>query len=519
MSTNCVQDGSEKSSFAKNTKSSSAKILKSSVLIGGSQIITLLLGVIRSKAIALLLGPTGFGLLGLLLSIKTTVSTFADLGIQRSGVREIAHTHSSNDTSSTAKTILTTRRMSWIYGSLAGILLAFSCIPVSRLVFGTEEHAKEIALVAIGVTLQLISGGLKTIIQGQRRISDLARLSIASAVISTVLTIPLYFFLGITGIAIAVVVMAASDLAVTSYYYHKSKVSLPSLKWRDSLLATVAILPLGIAFMWNGLMISGTELFTHSIIASKLGIIEVGIFAAAYRLSGILINMVTAAMGADFYPGLVAVKDDHKQMRHLVFLQTEIGMLLVVPGLLCVVACSPWIILLLYSSEFAEASEILPWLAVGSFLRVLAWPSGFILVAKGHSALLITSQTLLSAAYVGLTYLLLINFDIAGVVAAYLIYQMLYLVTYHIIGHSILGQLVPGAFWLKAFAAVSCIVTIIGISHWSGDLPALIVGGCLTIASGYYCLKDLLNKLGPSHRLTLLIKQTPFLSRLATGLN
>ena len=41
------------------------QILKSSALIGGSSLISVVIGIVRTKAFALLLGPTGVGLMGL----------------------------------------------------------------------------------------------------------------------------------------------------------------------------------------------------------------------------------------------------------------------------------------------------------------------------------------------------------------------------------------------------------------------------------------------------------------------
>ena len=52
------------------------QILKSLVLIGGSSVLNIGIGIIRTKAMAVLLGPAGFGLMGLYGSI-------ADLAVSR----------------------------------------------------------------------------------------------------------------------------------------------------------------------------------------------------------------------------------------------------------------------------------------------------------------------------------------------------------------------------------------------------------------------------------------------------
>jgi antigen flippase len=46
-------------------KESYGQILKSSALVGGSSVLNVGIGIIRTKAMAMLLGPAGFGLFGL----------------------------------------------------------------------------------------------------------------------------------------------------------------------------------------------------------------------------------------------------------------------------------------------------------------------------------------------------------------------------------------------------------------------------------------------------------------------
>ena len=80
-----------KSDLPNNSEGSShGQILRSSVLIGGSQALVLLVGVARTKILAVLLGPAGFGLMSVYMAIGDLAAGIASLGVDRSGVREIA---------------------------------------------------------------------------------------------------------------------------------------------------------------------------------------------------------------------------------------------------------------------------------------------------------------------------------------------------------------------------------------------------------------------------------------------
>ena len=64
---------SQKEESRADEKSSYGQILKSSALIGGSSVVNILIGIVRTKAMALLLGPEGFGLMG----VYGSISNFA----------------------------------------------------------------------------------------------------------------------------------------------------------------------------------------------------------------------------------------------------------------------------------------------------------------------------------------------------------------------------------------------------------------------------------------------------------
>ena len=76
--------------MAADSSSSYSQILKSSSLIGGAQGVNLLIGIVRTKFVAILIGPIGIGLVGTYQAIQGMVGTVAGLGIQSSAVRDVA---------------------------------------------------------------------------------------------------------------------------------------------------------------------------------------------------------------------------------------------------------------------------------------------------------------------------------------------------------------------------------------------------------------------------------------------
>ena len=89
---------------------STRQMLRSSVMVGGASIVNSVVGLLRIKAAAVLLGPAGVGLIGLLTSLVGTASTLAGLGFGTAGTRQIAEASAAND----ARAVATARRALFI---------------------------------------------------------------------------------------------------------------------------------------------------------------------------------------------------------------------------------------------------------------------------------------------------------------------------------------------------------------------------------------------------------------------
>ena len=122
------------------TEKSYGRMLKSSVLLGGSSVINVGLGALRTKILAVQLGPELFGVMGLYSTLILMIQGVASLGIGQSAVREIAAASGSEDQKHIARTIRAYRRVVMVTG-IAGLLITL-CLayPASFVTFHNGEH-------------------------------------------------------------------------------------------------------------------------------------------------------------------------------------------------------------------------------------------------------------------------------------------------------------------------------------------------------------------------------------------
>ena len=87
------------------------------------------------------------------------------------------------------------------------------------------------------------------------------------------------------------------------------------------------------------------------------------------------------AMGADFFPREAAAKDE-AEARGITEKQILAGLLLGVPLIVALLTLGPLSIRLLYADTFDAAIPLLAWMAWGVFVRLVAWPLGFWMMAR-----------------------------------------------------------------------------------------------------------------------------------------
>ena len=470
-------------------------ILRSSSLIGGSALINVLIGMVRSKFAAIYLGPSGIGLLGVYLSLVGIVQSVSDMGISTSGVREIAGATLDKDEDTFSKVAISLRRVVWATGMLGMLVLVIGSPGWSWVSFGNFNYAGVIALLGSVILIASITTGQSCILQGTRRIADLARISVIGAFLGTVIVVPCYYFFGEKGIVPSIILSATAMLIITWRFARRVPVTRITVSWKESRSVIFHLLQFGFPVMLAGAMTGLTGYFIRVLVVQKIGLEGAGIYQAAFGLSGLLVNFVLQAMGTDYYPRLTAVAADNKQMGFEVNIQTEIALLLAMPLLCATIIFAPVAIHIFYSGAFDEAVGILRWFVYGIFGRVISWPLGFVILAKGKGKIFFLSEMAINLLQLVLVWFCMARWGLPGAGVAY---ALLYVVNTGLV--LILCYTLTKETWNTMVSlqiiAFCCILIILGLNcafnpqfyvQWG---VGLIILTALTV----YCLQQLSTK-------------------------
>lgn len=457
-------------------ESSHKQILRSSAIIGGASFINILIGLLRMKVVAVLLGPAGIGLIGILNNLMTTGSTIAALGFGNVGTRQIAEARGRGDPSAVDAS---RRALFWgtIVLALIGALAFWAARSViAEHVLGDAALAPHVGWVSLGIALTVATGSQRALLTGMRRIGDIARITIVSSLASALAGIAAVYFLGEAGVIVLVLTAPLAGFIISCIFVAK----LPRIKTGRTPLSELSeqwmtLARLGSAFMVAGLSVTLGQLVVRSMVQQQLGTDSLGYFQAAWAISMTYVGFVLSAMGADYYPRLTAAIYDQEKARRLVNEQTQVAILLAGPVLVAMLALAPWVISLLYTEEFLPAVTLLRWQILGDILKILSWPMGFIILACGKGTIFMAKEAAVMGVFVGLTWVTLPFFGLEATgIAFFAMYAVnvpiLFFITRSLIGFSWSREVKFDGALLIVAATLTAV-----IGHFS-DLFALSLG-------------------------------------------
>jgi O-antigen/teichoic acid export membrane protein len=480
----------------KDSPNSYRQIFKATSIFGGVQVFNILINIIRSKFIAVLLGPVGIGISGLLNDTINLIRGLTTFGLGTSAVKNVAVANATGDQERIGEVVAVFRKWVWATG-LLGFVVALVLSPwLSQLAFSSKEYTVSFALISITLLLSQISAGQGVILQGMRQLRYLAQAGLIGSVLGLVTSIPLYYYFGKKGIVPGIIATSLTSLLLTWYFARKVKVKKVSVDLKKAITEGKTMLSLGFMLTLSSLVTLGVSYLVRIFISKQGGLADVGLYNAGFAIINSYVGLVFTAMSTDYYPRLSGVAHDNVQAGREINQQAEIALLIIAPILCVFLVFIDWAVILLYSNKFIAVNAMIHWAALGMFFKAASWAIAFLLLAKGASKVffwneLITNVYLLLLNLVGYYYYGLTGLGISFMIA-YLLYliQLIWLTKrlYDFRFHRGFARLFTVQFTL----GLGCFLTI----KLTDGLKAYIIGSILILISTIYSLFEMDNRIG-----------------------
>lgn len=478
--------------------------MKATSIFGGVQVFQITITIIRSKIIAVLLGPAGIGINGLLNSTTSLIAGMTNFGLGTSAVKNVAAAYGTGDTTRIAKVVRVLRRMVWATGLLGAVLTLISSPWLSQLTFGNRDYTLAFIWISVTLLFNQVSIGQSVVLRGMRQLNYLARSSLSGSVLGLLVSVPIYYKWGVDGIVPAIILTSIVNLMRTWYYARKVKLPTVEVSREETVKEGKDMLVMGFMLSLSGLYVLAKNYGIRAFISNLGGLEQVGLYSAGFAIVNTYVGMVFTAMSTDYYPRLSGVANDNIEARKLINQQAEIAILILAPFLTIFIIFVGWIIILLYSNEFTGINQMVQWAALGMFFKAVSWSMAFVFLAKGHSKLYLGNELFggtvtLACHLLGYYYGGLTGMGI-GFLVGYAFYALqVFVVTKRKYDFSFSGDLLR-IFFPQLSAGIFClIIALLTPSPWKyvGGVPIIVVSSLFSLREldKRIGLKGLLNRI------------------------
>lgn len=357
--------------------------LKTTAIFGGVQVFQILLSIVRGKLVAVLLGSSGIGISTQYISSLVIISAIATLGLNLSGVRNIAQAYEEHDPERISKTYTVFLSWSYFTGGLGLILTIVFSPLLSIFAFQTYDQIFSFILLSLYVACTILWGNQNAILQGTKSYKELAASNLFSALISLVIIIPLYYILGQEGIVPGLILGSLISFGVAFFSVRQLKIPFAKIPVYEVFQSGLEMAKLGIAMMVTSLLGSLIIFIINTYITIHGSLSELGLYQSGSNITMQYVGLIFSAMAVGYFPQLAAVSADNEKIRKIANEQSEITILLISPIINILILLAPLVIQILLSPEFLPLENFIRIMCLGTIMKAASYPIGYISFAKG----------------------------------------------------------------------------------------------------------------------------------------
>lgn len=475
--------------------------MKATSLFGGVQVVNILIRIIRSKVIAILIGPSGMGIASLLTSTMELINGLTNFGLERSAVKEISLETSNSDEEKLARTIGILKKLVWITITIGVLVMLISAPWLSEFAFENRDYTISFMWISIALLFKQLASSHLAILQGLRKLESLAKANLYGNFIGLFITLPLYYFFGIDAIVPAIIVATFMSFVFTYYYSNNIGIKKVKISTKEAVSEGKSMINLGVMLSFSSMITLLVAYIIRIYITQingggDLGLFEVGLYNAGFVILNAYVGIIFNAMGTDYFPRLSAISDNIVKIRKTVFEQALIAILLITPIIVIFLTFAPLIITLLYSKEFSPIVSMVSWGILGMVFKAVSWSMGYMIIAKGDSKVFLKTAVGFNA------ILLLFNVlgynygGLEGIGFSFFLYYIIHYIAIRVITYFRYNFYFEKGFYkIFTFTVVLCLVAFLLTFISNSVLKYGLMFGVIVI-SVIYSYKQLDKKLG-----------------------
>ncbi|MFY1020289.1 oligosaccharide flippase family protein [Ectopseudomonas khazarica] len=390
------------------------------------QFLGLLFGAAAMKILAVLAGPAGVGLYSVLRQLQQILSSVASLGGQNAIVQGLSTLSGLDRERFFVSTLYMFLMTSLLVG---GLVMIFSEVIAGWVLAG--EHVAAIRWLVVPIVLGALLFFFRGVLTSDMQYGAVAFINMLTGLGAAVVAVPsgfafvygypefLVFMLG--GTVIPPLMFAFFYVRRLGYLRNLSSFA-PSVVSRYSISKFLEVaLPLLLSLV----LTLGCVLVVRAKAVHLYGLEGAGLFDAAWSVSAMYLALFLASLQSYLLPEL-SKTEKGPALQSALSRAFHFALILSLPLIVGLVVLKPLVMSLLFSEAFSPALDVLRWVLLGDFVRVLGWVISTTLIARADMKGFALAEALWSMIFVSLAWVLL-PLGIEWIGVAYLVGYVAYL--------------------------------------------------------------------------------------------
>ena len=443
-----------------DSKTSYHHMLKTTSLFGGVQFLTIVIAIIRTKLIAVFIGPAGMGIIALLNSAIGIIGSLSGLGIETSGVKHISAEYKNEDLNTVSVTVSVIRKVAFATGSIGCVLMLLFSNWLSLITFGNSDQMYSFMLLSLVLFFRQLTVSELAILQGLRKMRFLAKANLYGNISGLLVSVPLYYFYGIDAIVPTIIGISVAALLFSFYYSKKVKIERKSITKAQLFTEGKRIVKLGFMLTVSGLLTLVTAYLIQIYVGKQGGLEQVGFYNAGFTLLNSYVGIIFTVMSTDYFPRLASICDHNEAVRTSVTQQSFLSILIITPIIILFLTLVPLIVKVIFTPEFVTIIPMVCFGILAMLFRAVSWSMGYILIAKGDSKIFLKTAIGFNALSLLLNVMGYYCYGLEGLGFSFLLYYMIHFFGLKIITYKRYGFYFDSDFYQIYLICIGmCLVT------------------------------------------------------------
>lgn len=464
------------------------------VILGGSSVLTIFGALVTAKLWALWLGPSGFGLLGLLQGLlqftAIVVANWIGYALVQCGVDP--------DAARQAVGMAALRRsawaMTWMLAAFTVFLFWIFRAQISSLALGDAHYGSDVVWIGIALALTGAYCTQLGVINAYHDVKSLAQIGALTAILGTGVLLAVVYWFRTAGIAPAL----AANAAVGVLLGHAFRRRIPTVDrahapYRALLAKARELVRFGVPLSGSMLVGTGVQRALPIFILPLLGAIGVGFYRAAAGITVRYLWLFTTAIEKDYFPRLVAARNRPEELHRRVNDQHRLLMGMATLWIVTAIALTPLLVPILYTRDFIPTIGVLEWQLMGDIPRLAGWIMEYAILVECGSLVYFGIELATGITLLLVTWLAISIWGLVGAGIAYFITYCVYFLIVCAIAYLRLHLVWTGSNLRMLAGAAGALVAVrtAELITWV-PMRITLIALCL-LGLAVFCLRDLMD--------------------------